>query len=193
MTSYSPSYTGRYRAHYKVAQIKHTIQFRKQLGASPTAVALLAGVAHDVFATWAADLCSDFVWLSAEQADEGSDIFYPSTLPVAVTATGDSPVAYTPFQKITHTRFSCRAAGSKGGFELYGIKWLYGAAGDDLNVVAYDGLLTSAEDARIATTIGFLNTQCFANSGNPSSAWNPSATVKVNDYWLRQLRKGAVS
>ena len=193
MTSYSPSYTGRYRAHYKVAGIEHVAQLRKQLGASPSAVALLAGTMHDIFQVWHTDMCADFVWLAAEQADEGSDTFYPAPVPAALSALGTIVAGYTPIQKITHTRFSARAIGSRSGLEMYGIKWFFTDTDDDPNHVPWDGLVTGAEDARVGSTIALLNTQAFANSGNPSTVWNPQATVKVNDYWLGQLRKGNVS
>lgn len=193
MTSYAPNYTSRYRAHYKVAGIEHTAQLRKQLGATPADTANLAGTMSAIFTVWATKLCNDFVWLGAEQADENSDIFYPSTTPVAVTGTVGAASTFTPFQKITHTRFSCRALGSRSGIEMYGILWYYADVGGDPNTYPYDGIVTSVEDSRVTDTIVLLNTQAFANSGNPSSTWNPRATVKVNDYWLRQLRKGAVS
>jgi len=192
MPSFSPSYTTRYRAHYHVCGIDHTIQLRKQLGATPGQTALLAGTAHDIFNAWATTLCNDFVWLGAEQADEGSDLFYPSATPAAVT--GSLNVAnYTPFQKVTHTRFGCRAAGSRSSIEMYGIFWEYSNKVDDISTVGYDGVVLPAENAAVATVAGLLNTQAFANSGNPSSLWASRATIKVNDFWLKAVRSGGVT
>lgn len=193
MTSYSPSYTSRYRAHYNVCGIDHTVQLRKQLGATAGDTALLAGTVESIFAAVAAKLCSDFVFTGAEQADEGSDIFYPSTTPVAVVGTGLAPADYTPFQKVTHTRWNCRSAGSRSSIELYGLFWYYANTNDDPTGVGYDGVLTPAEYAPVATVASLLNTQAFANSGNPSSFWASRALIKVNDFWLKAVRSGGIT
>ena len=192
MTSYSPSYTSRYRAHYHVCGIDHTIQLRKQLGASPSDTNLLAGTVTSIFSAVAARLGNDFAFLSAEQADEGSDLFYPATTPTAVTGlrdTGD----YTPFQKVTHMRMGCRAAGSRSSIEMYGIFFQYSDAAADEDTIGYDGVLTPAEFAAVGTIASYLNTQAFANSGNPSSVWRARATIKVNDFWLKAVRSGGIS
>lgn len=193
MPSFSPSYTSRYRAHYHVCGIDHTIQLRKQLGATPGDTTLLAGTVNGIFAALAASLCTDFAFLGAEQADEGSDLFYPSTTPTAVTGTGGDPADFTPFQKVTHLRFGCRAAGSRSSIEIYGVAWYYSNTLSDTNVIGYDGVVTPAEFAPIGTIAALLNTQAFANSGNPSSVWAARATVKVNDFWLKQVRSGGIT
>jgi hypothetical protein len=191
MTSYSPDYTGRYRAKYQAAGIVHTIELRRSIGASPSSVALLAGTVNTVFSIWAAVLPTDFAFISAEQADEGSDIFYPAPVPSAVvglTAVED----YTPFQKITGTTFSGRALGSKSRCTLYGIFWQLTNITADENTDPYNGVVDATEDARVSTTAAALNTQAFANSGGPTT-WYPRATIKPNDYWLRMVRRGIVS
>lgn len=192
MSSFAPNYTGRYRAHYHVCGIDHTIQLRKQLGATPTQVGLLAATVQAIFAAAASRLCTDFAWLGAEQADEGSDLFYPSTTPGAVTPTGVGPNSYTPFQKVTHTRFGARALGSRTSIEMYGLFWEYSNQIDDVDTVGYDGVITPAEAAFISTIAGLLNTQAFANSGG-ATVWQARATIKVNDFWLRQVRSGGIT
>jgi hypothetical protein len=164
---------------------------RKALGATPAATALLAGTVHDIFNAVAASLCDDFAFITADQADEGSDIFYPSTVPVAVVGAIDI-ATFTPFQKITHTRFAGKAFGSRASIEMYGIPWYYSNEASDTNTIGYDGVVTAAEFPAIGTIVGFLNTQAFANSGGPTT-WYPRATVKVNDFWLRQVRNGGIS
>lgn len=193
MTSYSPSYTSRYRAHYHVCGIDHTIQLRKSLGASPAATALLAGTVQSIFNAAAAQLCDDFAFTSAEQADEGSDVFYPSTMPAAVTGTLGI-ATFTPFQKVTHTRFGGKAFGSRSSIEMYGIRWYYAHIGivPAEGTVGYDGRVTVAEAAFIGTIAALLNTQAFANSGAPTT-WRDVATIKVNDFWLRAVRSGGIT
>lgn len=192
MTSYSPSYTSRYRAHYHVCGIDHTIQLRKALGATPGETALLAGTVGAIFSAFASALASDFAFTDAEQADEGDDVFYPSPVPPPVT--GLMAVDnYTPFQKVTHTRFNCRAPGSKSSIEMYGILWFYANEADDPLSIGYDGVATAAEVPAVGTVAGLLNTQAFANSGNPSSVWQPRALIKVNDFWLKAVRSGGIT
>jgi hypothetical protein len=193
MTTYSPDFTSRYRCKYHVCGIDHTIQLRRASGATPGDTATLAATVSAVFSAVSAKLCTDFAFLSAEQADEGSDIFYPSTLPAAVTGTSGSPGTYTPFQKITHTRWNCRAPGSRSSIELYGLFWEFSNNLDDIETVAYDGVLTAADYAPVATVAGLLNSQAFANSGNPASVWASRALVKVNDFWLKAVRSGGVT
>lgn len=193
MPSFSPSYTSRYRCKYNVCGIDHTIQLRKALGATPGETLLLAGTVHDIFAAVAAKLCDDFTFVSAEQADEGSDEFYPSTLPNPVTGTLGGPALYTPFQKVTHTRFSCRARGSRSSIEMYGLFWEYANKVDDGSQVGYDGVITPAELTAVGTIASLLNTQAFANSGNPASVWQARATIKVNDFWLKAVRSGGIT
>jgi len=191
MTTYAPNYTGRYRAHYVAAGIQHTAELRKNRGASPGAVTLLAGTLHDAFAAWVSDLPTDFTWLSAEQADEDSDLFYPAPVPVAIAGVRN-PNTYTPMQKIVSTRFAARALGSRSSLSIYGIWWQFTDVLDDANTFAYNGIILPSEDGRVATTAAALNTQAFANSGGPTT-WYSRATTKINDYWLRQLRRGVIS
>lgn len=190
MTSYAPNYTTRYRVRYRACGVEHTLQLRKAVGASPATTALLAGTVHDIFAAFVNILADDFEFISADQADEGSDLFYPSSLPTAVT--GLKPVAeYTPFQKITHTRFAGRAIGSRAAVELFGLFWEYSNTSDDPTSIAYDGIVTPAENAGIGTAVALLTGQAFANSGQ-ATTWYSRATIKVNDFWLREVRKGGI-
>lgn len=191
MTTYAPNYTGRYRVHYVSAGIQHVAQLRRSRGASPSSVGLLAATMRAAFAPWVADLPTDFAWISAEQADEDSDLFYPSTLPATLTGLRGTNL-YTPMNKITHTRFAARALGSRSALEIYGIWWEFTNKTDDVNDYAYNGVVDPTEDSRVADTAAALNTQAFANSGGPTT-WYSRATVKINDYWLRQLRKGVIS
>jgi len=191
MTSYSPSYTSRYRAKYRACGIEHSIQLRKALGASFATTDLLAGTVHDLFNAFAAQMPVDLEFISGEVAEEGSDIFVPGTTPAAVT--GLVAVAdYTPFQKVTHTRFAGKAPGSRASCELYGIWWEYSNIASDANTIPYDGLATAAEWGVIGTAVALLNTQAFANSGQ-ATVWYNRATVKVNDFWLRQVRSGGIT
>lgn len=192
MPSYAPSFTGRYRCKYFVCGIEHTIQLRRALGATPGSVALLAGTVESIFNAVSADLCTDFAFISAEQADEGSDLFYPSTTPNPVVGAGVGPSAYTPFQKVTHTRFHCRGTGSRSSIEMYGIRWQYSNTATDADQDAYNGVATPDERAYIGTVAGLLNTQAFPNNGGPG-IWAARATVKINDFWLHAVRSGGIT
>ena len=191
MTTYAPNFTGRYRAHYKACGIDHTIQLRKASGATFASVLLLAATVQAIFNDMAALLCDDFEFISADAAEEGSDIFEPATAPEAVTGTV-AVADYTPFQKVTHTRFGGRAKTSRVSVEMYGIFWQYANIEADAGVIPYDGVVTAAELPAVATVAGHLNSQAFANSGE-ATVWRPRALVKVNDFWLRAVRSGGIT
>ena len=191
MPTFAPSFTPRYRAHYHVCGIDHTIQLRKSLGASPASTALLAGTLASMFTAAAALLCDDFAWISAEQADQGSDLFYPSTMPAPVTGLKAIGV-FTPFQKATHTRFAGRSLGSRAAAEMFGIWWEFSNRVDDTGQAAYDGIVTPAEVPFIGTIVTLLTGQAFSVKGDATS-WYPRATVKVNDFWLKAVRKGGIT
>jgi hypothetical protein len=191
MTTYSPDYTGRYRAKYVSAGVVHVAQLRKFRGATVSQITDLAGTMQSVFATWAADLPTDFAWISAEYCEQDSNLFIPTSTPAAVTGVR-APSGYTPLQKITSTTFAGRAPGSKARLSIFGVFWEETNIEADDNTKAYNGIIESAEDARIATTKGLLDSQWSANSGVNAVTY-ARATVKINDYWLRQVRKGTVS
>jgi hypothetical protein len=191
MTTYSPDYTGRYRAKYVSAGVTHVAQLRKFRGATVSQITDLAGTMQSVFNTWAADLPTDFAWISAEYAEQDSNLFIPTGTPAAVTGVRN-PALYTPLQKVVSTTFAGRAPGSKARISLFGVFWQFTDTLDDANTFAYNGIIEGSEDARIATTKGFLDSQWSANSGVNAVTYS-RATVKINDYWLRQIRKGIVS
>lgn len=191
MTTYAPNYTGRLRAKYVAAGVEHTAQLRKFRGATTSQIGDLRHTLASCFTVWNALLPSDFAWLSCEYANEDSDLFTPTDLPDTVTGTLD-PTTYTPFQKITPTIFSGRSTGSKARVSLYGIFWEYTNQADDPNTVPYNGIITTAEDSRVGSTIALLNGQAASGAG-VNAIWYPRATVKPNDYWVRQVRKGIVT
>lgn len=193
MTSYAPNFTSRYRVKYNVCGIDHTIQLRKAIGATAGETALLAGTVNAIFtaAAGSLQLADDFTFLSAEQADEDSDVFYPSTLPDPVVGTVALSL-FTPFQKVTHTRFQAKARGSRTSIEMYGLLWEYASVGADADAVGYDGKVSVAERAFVGTIAALLNSQAFANSGGPTT-WYSRATIKINDFWLRAVRSGGIT
>jgi hypothetical protein len=191
MTTYAPTFTGRFRATYQAAGIVHTAQLRKVRGASDASIQNLRGTLGSIFAVWADHLPTDFEWLTAEWARQDEEFFTPNDLPDPVTG-AKTPALYTPIQKITATTFSGRAPGSKARVSMFGIFWMFSDTSDDENTFAYDGKVTAGEDARVQDTIDLLNTQTAANSGD-GAIWYPRATIKPNDHLLRLVRRGLIS
>lgn len=191
MTTYSPDYTGRYRAKYVSAGVTHVAQLRKFRGASVSLITDLAGVMGSVFTIWATLLPTDFAWVSAEYAEQDSNLFIPTSTPPAVTGSFN-PSVYTPLQKVTSTTFAGRAPGSKARLSIFGVFWQFTNSIDDSGTDAYNGIIEATEDSRIGDTKTALDSQWSANSGVNAVTY-ARATVKINDYWLRQVRKGIVS
>ena len=55
---------------------------------------------------------------------------------------------------------------------------------------AGNGNITSAESTAIAAAVAALNAAPFTStSGALPAIWKPNATYKVNDFWLKKIRK----
>lgn len=189
MPDFAPNVTPRYKAHYVVATHPHSIQFRVARGTND-GDGILAGRTHAnaLFAAFAAILFEDFHWVSAEYAHQDSDLFFPATLPTAVTGL-TLLTAMSPADEIMHLTFSGRGAGgSKVSVHVYGTNFTLDLTPQG---VFSDWILTGAENAGVASAL----TSLAANGDlraidNTAVTWRQQATIKLNDYWLRQLRKG---
>ena len=191
MTSYAPTFTPRLRCHYIAWGIPHTIQARVPRGTSTASLLDRRGAISALFSIWADDLADDFAFTSAEYAEQDSDLFTPADPPVIVS--GAVALAdVRPTQRILSTTFSGRAPGSKARVSLYGIRWNFmdtptgPAAFDD------DTIVTADEDSRIADSVAQLTTQLYAGSGQ-ATVWYARATLKINDFLLKRVRRGLIT
>jgi hypothetical protein len=193
MTSYAPTFTGRWRGHYVAAGLSHTFQLRKVRGATNADIQNLAGTAGAIFQVWADKLPTDFVWTSAEWAAQDSEVFTPSAPPAFTTGVlSPTPATYTPIQKITATTFSGKAPGSKARFSMFGIIWEFSNVAGDSETLSYDGKVLGTEDSRVTDVVALTAGQLSAGSGQGAIFYNV-ATVKPNDHLLRLVRRGFIA
>ena len=190
MPDFAPNVTGRYKLHYSVVGRGHTIQVRVARGAifadivNNSRVYLLA-----LFTALAPNLCADLTFLSAEAALTDSDLFFPAAVPTAVVG-AIALALYSGQDSISHLTFSGRGAfGSKTNVKVYG----WQANPDTLPInQASDFVLLATESAAISSAIAALNgggASIVAIDNSPPT-YHSRATLKVNDFWLRRLRRG---
>lgn len=189
MPDFAPNVTPRYKAHYVAATHPHTMQFRVARGTND-GDGILAGRVHAnaIFAPLTAVLFEDFHWVSAEYAHQDSDLFFPAALPTAVVGLALLS-AMSASDEIMHLTFSGRGAGgSKVSVHVYGTNFTLDLSPQG---VFSDWILTAAENGAIASCLASLAANGDLRAiDNTAVSWRQQATVKLNDYWLRQLRKG---
>lgn len=190
MPDFAPNVTARYKLHYTAAGRPHTIMCRAARGtlASPGA-GQCAVYLRGLFSALAPLLADDLSFTSAEFALTDSDLFFPAAVPAAVV--GGSPIAgFSKQDTITHLTFSGRGTGgSKVNVKVYGVNW----APDTLpGSVESDFVVLGTELAQIANAVISLNTGSgiIVAIDNTAALYANRATIKVNDFWLRQVRKG---
>lgn len=188
MTDYAPNFTPRYLAHYKSAGFNHSIMYRAQRG-HPKADVVSDGqlTIQAIMNVLADQLPTDFAYSSATYYEMDSDIG-DSGVAVPAATTGLADLGdYSPMVRAASTTFKGSAFGSKASFAVFGLLWDFA----DPTGVAGNGRVESAEDPNIAGVLtvldGATNWRVISNAGTPR--WYRFATVKVNDYWLKQARK----
>lgn len=192
MPDFAPDYTPRYRARYNNAGVEHTVMVRGYRGETAvTTVARSAGALFSVFDILAnaGYLCDDFLWLSADYTPEDSNVSSPTTLPAAVVGT-TLLSGYSVQDKITSLGFVGRAQSTPARLFVFGIAFPADVAAGN---IGSDFRLLTSEDTAIANAVAALNAAGLAANNNFQINWNNYVNLKVNDYWLRQARKGVVS
>lgn len=188
MPSFAPQYTPRYRARYRAAGVEHSIQIRGPRGHSAFLMEVDGrNACFAVFNSITARLAVDHEWISAEVALTDEDTFSPAAVPAAVTGTV-LVSSFTPVAKITAAAWSGRAPGSRSRVYAYGFLWVITSPGS----ISGDGLVTSGEEAGIATVATSLNGLARAGSG-ANAVWYNRVTVKPNDHLLKLVRRGIIT
>ena len=191
MPDFAPNVTARYRLHYNAIGRVHTTQCRGTRGIDvSTLQADGAAYLRAVFVALAAIMSDDLSFISAEYALTDSDLFFPATVPAAVVG-GVSAALMSKQDSISHLTFSGRGAGgSKVNQKIYGV----GFAPDTLPAnIASDFVLLSSENANISAAVAAFNTSPSGRVvaiDNTVPTYHARATLKVNDFWLRKVRRG---
>lgn len=187
MTTFAPTFTPRYKAHYHAAGIDHSMTIRGQRGESQTAVENRGDSIGFIFALWNSFLADDFAYLFAEYCPQDVDVFVPARLPVYLPV-GEVPTGdMTVRERITGTTFSGKSSNGRARFTLFGIRWVDAP----IDPTSQDFKVTAAEDARIASTVTEANGK-FQSAGNLPATFHNQATIKEWDNLVKLARRGLV-
>lgn len=191
MPDFAPNATARYRLKYNVAGRVHTTGCRHTRGIdSGTLQAEGSAYIRSIFDALKSEMADDLAFISAEYALTDSDLFFPATVPAAVVG-ALSAADFSKQDGITHLTFSGRGAGgSRANVKIYGVQT---DPDDPAGTEDTDFILLSAERATVANAVAALNTSPggrIVAIDNTVAVYHARATIKVNDFWLRQLRKG---
>lgn len=190
MPDFAPNVTPRYVLAYRSVGREHNIMMR---GARGISAALMesygAGLFNQLFTTLAAGLPDDLSFISAKVALTDVDLFFPAAIPVQVT--GLLAVAtFSGQDSISHITFSGRGSlGSKVNMKVYGVQY-----NPDALPATFpsDFVITTGETSLIANAVAALQGDSHIRAiDNTQPTWYNQVTLKVNDYWLKRLRRGA--
>lgn len=186
MATYAPNVTPRYKLHYTTQGKAHTALWRIQRGTVFDTTFL--GKVHDFYAAMAPVLFSDWTMVSAEQANEDSDVFLPSPLPTAITGSVSVGGASASDAAFAAGFIGRSSGGQKARMFLYGV----GLAALVRNPVGNDWRLSGVEESHVAAAVNVLNFTLpvlFATDDH-DVLWYNYASIKYNDRWVRKLRRG---
>lgn len=192
MPTFAPDFTPRYIAHYVSAGIPHRTQVRVQRGQFGGVIAADAEpVLASLVAALQALLPADFAWTSGETIDQDTSVSAPSTVPA--NPTGAVAVAdMSPQDKISHITFVGRNGRSTTQLRIFGVQFTPDVAPG----VASSGSLFRLNPGVVGdvdAAIAVLQGGSLVCNNNLPVTWSLYANLKVNDKWLRQVRKGLIT
>lgn len=187
MPDFAPNYTARYRLHYNVLGLAHTMTWRVASSVTdPSGVADKMGL---FLSDLAENLWSNFTIIGADFAPADSDIFLPAVMPDPVTG-GASVASFHQTDKSFAISFVGRSDhGQKARFFLYGTSFAVNVRDAQID----DWKITSAESpTSISDAIVRLNETSPALVGNDDHTvvWYEYVNCKYNDRWVRRQRRG---
>lgn len=184
---FAPNVTCRYKATYKACGFEHNIEVRFARGTTAPSVVNQGKAFFNALATAILPLMpTDFAWTAAHYALEDSDVFLPDGTKPTVQTGPVSLANYTAMMKASPVHFPGAGGGSKAGLFLYGPYF----DPSDIGGPADNGRIEAAEESHIGAAIAAIQAINTAVSiANFPVTWYPYATYKVNDYWLRLVRK----
>lgn len=187
MTTFAPDMTPRYKASYISAGLQHSsiIRVARGSGATPT-VTIGRAVMQAVTTALAALLPTDFHFTGAAYCLEDTNVFLPTTF-IPANPTGLQDLAdYSPTMRATETIFQGNGGGHRVTVNIFGVFW---QQSDPLDPSA-NGRVETTEDTHILAAVTALNGATGQTSiANIPAIFSPYANIKVNDYWLKRVRK----
>lgn len=187
MTTWAPDMTPRYKAGYISAGLLHSLQVRAPRGSTDTeTVTIGRNTCQALALAMQALLPDDFHWTEAHFAKQFTSVFLPTTF-IPTDPTGAKALStYTPVQRATETIFQGNGGGSRVTMNLFGVYWDLG----DVASPAANGRVETTENATVLAGVAALNAGTGQVSvGNAVVIYSAYANVKINDYWLKRVRK----
>ncbi len=190
MPDYAPNFSPRFVATYRHVGSTHALSWRLARGATVDTVANVSKLGS-VLRAAQQRLYADFsvTGITYYPQDEFTGI------PVSTSDLGAiSPVQSLnnsdPAQKAVQARWEARGnTGTRGAFVLFGL-----FRPQELGVSGYaaDFRVTAAEDATVAAIATALSelSPAWIPLGATGVVWRTYANVKVNDKWLKRIRRG---
>lgn len=184
---FAPNWTPRMIYGYTSAGIAHHVMVRVTRGTSlATANGSCNTVLQGVTTALANLLPTDFLWTDSQFIPEDSDVAAPG-ISLPANPTGLMDVAdYSHNMRATETTFIGKGGGSRVTLSIFGVFWVL----SDPTSPASNGKVNVTESTPVSNAIASL-----AGSSTPKTiadapvTWAKYATVKVNDHWLKEVRK----
>ena len=187
MTTFAPDYTTRVVYKYLSAGFQHSWTFRVPLGTGVTAAFLsVGGVVEDLTAASQSLMPTDFAITDIIVIPENDSVGI-SFGPDIGQPTGAQDIAdYTPLMRGTGTTFKGSGQGSPAHICFFGMFW----DPSDVAGPAANGRVEAAENAVVSAMISVLRgAGSITTIQGGAISWKGYATVKENDYWVKQARK----
>lgn len=187
MADFAANYTPRYRVNYRVGGNDHSFIWRVPRGLTRSdvpdyrdhATAFLNALTVLRFASWTV--------LSAEWAEQDTDIFLPTAAP-APDVGASTEIGASVAKFITQYRFESRSvgpAGARGSFSIFGLSL-------DINdAINSNFRIFGIENATISLALGVLTEVSGPTLVCVDAAfalWRPYVNTKINDHWVYEKR-----
>lgn len=191
MPDYAPNFTSRYILQYRSAGVPHTMTLRGYIGeAMATTITRSVATIQDLFDALSPSTPDNLAFEGAFYIAQGDEVTVPATVPTATP--GTSPAGnFSPQDKITTLGFAGKSSlGAKAKLFVFGVQMdtdVFGAG--EMN----DFLITAGEFAHIDAAVSVLNTNELPAIDGGQITWYPRVTIKINDHWLKPVRRGVIS
>jgi hypothetical protein len=193
MPDFAPTATPRVVYHYTSAGLAHSITFRgfrdeSQATSEARATSAIQAIATNLDFL----LCEDLVVTQAFYIPQDSEVSVLASIPTIDA--GDVAIEDFSIQdKISSLGFAGKSnapTGSRANFKIFGV-----STNPDVTpaVATSNFLITGLENADIAALVTALNGFNLPAIDNGQVRWYNRATLKVNDKWLKDARRGIVS
>lgn len=188
MPDFAPDFTPRYITEYVSAGITHHMTVRGFRGESSTLTITRAFTGVNLICVALQQfLPEDFHFVSAEYIPQDTNVGSPTSKPA--DPTGGQPLTDLSNQdKASSIGFVGRSNATPMRLFIFGC----GFSPDLVPASATeekDFRITSVERTEVLNAVAAINSAGFAAANNLPGAWKSYINIKVNDHYLRLLRK----